>query len=81
MLNDSVWYRLAQSIPTWFGMAEDGPEWFKMVQNGQEWSRLVQIGPECPRKAQIEEAVFEDENIQLTDYKKCEFSAFQNDLF
>ena len=81
MLNGSVWFRLAQNIPTWLGKAEDGPEWFKMVQNGQEWSRLVQIGPECPRKAQIEEAIFEDDTLQLTNCRKCEFSDFQNDIF
>ena len=81
MLNGSVWFRLAHNIPTWFGMAEDGPEWFEMVQNGQEWSRLVQIGPECPRKAQIKEAIFEDENLQLTGYTKCELSAFEGELF
>ena len=81
MLIGSVWFRLAKNIPTWLGMAEDGPEWFKMAQNGPEWSRLVQIGPECPRKARIEEAIFEDEHLQLTDNKRCEFSAFPSDLF
>ena len=44
-------------------------------------SEVIQIGPECPRKAQIEEAIFEDENLQLTGYTKCELSAFQGELF
>ena len=48
MLNGSVWFRLAQNIPTWPGMAEDGPEWFKMVQNGPDCFRLAQIGAEWP---------------------------------
>ena len=55
MLNGSVWFRLAQNIPTWLGMAGDGPEWFKMVQNDQERSMLVQIGPACKNSTQKRE--------------------------
>ena len=77
----SDWLRISQHGLEWLRMALNGSKWSRMVKNGADWFRLAQNVPEWPNlgskhvktRPKIEKAIFEDENLQLTNCKQREF--------
>ena len=81
----SDWLRISQHGLEWLRMALNGSKWSRMVKNGPDWFRLAQNVTELPNlsskhvKAQpkIEKAIFEDDNLQLTNCKNVNLQPFK----